>query len=379
MPIESTKPRKSRNSLGSPTNDLALLARATRAHRLPVDSHRRGVPEVFVRKAEPRPSPVFDTYWKFATERQAIFHARAAGYPGPWTPDPVLREYKFTNVYRAADRVSQYLIRNVIYAGGHDWVSTVLRVLLFKIFNKESTWELIESETGVVSAGNFSIQRIGHVLDNALNRGASVYSGAYIMPSGPKTLRQTRKHKMHLALLCDISDGPLAEALLAARSMQDAYKLLLAIPSFGPFLAFQFLIDLNYSSFLNFSEMEFVMPGPGARDGIRKCFYDLGDYGEADLIRWVTERQETEFAARGLSFQSLWGRPLQLIDCQNLFCEVDKYARAVHPDAKGVSGRTRIKQRFSARSDSVCPWFPPKWGLNERIATAYTPPGPSRE
>ena len=45
----------------------------------------------------------------------------------------------------------------------------------------------------------------------------------------------------------------------------------------------------------------------------------------------MAENQEDEFARRGIEFQTLWGRPLQLIDCQNLFCEVDKYARVYHP------------------------------------------------
>jgi hypothetical protein len=325
------------------------------------------VPDIIIRKNPPKPSPVFDTYWKFAAERQSIFHARAVGRPAPWTHDPVLKEYKFTNAYRASDRVSQYLIRNVIYVGNYDWKSALLRILLFKIFNKESTWELIEAQTGSVSAECFSTDRIGRVLDNALENGASIYSGAYIMPSGPREMRRSRKHRMHLALLSEIVSGHLPDHLLAARTMESAYNLLIAIPSFGPFLAFQFLIDLNYSHFLNFSEMDFVVPGPGARDGIRKCFHDIGDYSEAELIRWVTERQELEFSARGLKFESLWGRPLQLIDCQNLFCEVDKYSRVVHPDVKGVTHRTRIKQRFFPRHQKISAWFPPKWGLNAHI------------
>ena len=37
---------------------------------------------------------------------------------------------------------------------------------------------------------------------------------------------------------------------------------------------------------------------------------------------------------------------MQLIDCQNLFCEVDKYARHAHPEVRGISGRTRIKQSY---------------------------------
>ncbi len=106
-------------------------------------------------------------------------------------------------------------------------------------------------------------------------------------------------------------------------------------PGFGPFLAYQFTTDLNYSKYLTFEESEFVVPGPGARDGIRKCFDSIGDYDEADVIRWVTERQQTEFRSRGLKFESPWGRDLQLIDCQNLFCEVDKYARVAHPNVRG--------------------------------------------
>ena len=54
-----------------------------------------------------RPRKVFDTYWGFAAERQEIFFRRMAGAAPPWTADPILREFKFTNAYRASDRVSQ--------------------------------------------------------------------------------------------------------------------------------------------------------------------------------------------------------------------------------------------------------------------------------
>ena len=31
-------------------------------------------------------------------------------------------------------------------------------------------------------------------------------------------------------------------------------------------------------------------------------------------------------------FQKIGNRPLQLIDCQNIFCELDKYCRQALPD-----------------------------------------------
>jgi hypothetical protein len=61
------------------------------------------------------PTEVFDTCWRFAAERQMIFFRRLEGAAFPWTQDPILQRYKFTNAYRASDRVSQYLIKQVIY------------------------------------------------------------------------------------------------------------------------------------------------------------------------------------------------------------------------------------------------------------------------
>jgi hypothetical protein len=137
----------------------------------------------------------------------------------------------------------------------------------------------------------------------------------------------------------------------------------------GDFLAYQYIIDLNYGPLLNFSEMEFIVPGPGARRGIGKCFSDLGGLSEADIIRLVTEHQEEEFTHRGIKFEDLWGRPLQLIDCQNLFCEVDKYARVAFPGLQVAGGGKRIKQVYRTTSEPIEYWYPPKWGINEKIDT----------
>jgi hypothetical protein len=58
------------------------------------------------RRPLPRPR-IYDLYWYFASERQQMFQRRVAGEPAPRTDDPVLREFKFCNVFRAADRVSR--------------------------------------------------------------------------------------------------------------------------------------------------------------------------------------------------------------------------------------------------------------------------------
>lgn len=326
------------------------------------------VPVTFSRKVRPTPTKVFDTYWRFATERQRVFFARLDGAQGPWTKDPIIGHYKFTNTYRASDRVSQYLIKNVLYSKEWSLEDTVLRTLLFKIFNKIETWELLEQQFGEISSSTFNVEKFGVILERAMQFGGAIYSAAYIVPSGSgEKYKGVRKHLFHLQLLHSALANGLPKRLRECSSMEEAYKVLLNVDSFGKFLAYQFITDLNYSDHFNFSEMEFVVPGPGALDGIKKCFTSMGDYSEPEIIKLMAEEQEIHFHRLDCDFLSLWGRPLQLIDCQNIFCEVDKYARVAHPEISGLSGRTRIKQKFSPRSNMIGFWYPPKWGINRNL------------
>lgn len=306
-------------------------------------------------------TPVFNTYWRFAAQRQQVYESRLAGYPGPWTSDPVLRSHRFTNCFRAADRVSQFLIRDVAYAGSQQPDELVFRVMLFKLFNKIDTWQLLTRRLGFPTLDRFDVGLYGDVLDEAFAHGQRLYSGAYVVP--PPQFGADRKHRNHLRLLRHMLDTRLADQLTGAGTMREAFAVLKSYPAIGDFLGFQFLIDINYSTALDFDEMDFVVAGPGARDGIRKCFGPSSAGWERELIEYMAASQDEHFARLGLQFGGLFGRPLQLIDCQNLFCEVDKYARVIHPDAVGYSGRTRIKQKFRPLASAVSAWFPPKWRL----------------
>jgi hypothetical protein len=307
-----------------------------------------------------RTSPVFDTYWRFAVKRQDVFMKRVEGKPAPWTEDPVLATHRFTNVYRASDRVSQYLIRNVLYTGSAEPGEVFLRCLLFKIFNKIETWESLCAQVGTPALSTFDVVKYGSALETRSAQ-ASIYSAAYIMPSPP--FGHVRKHVNHLELVRHMIADRAWEQMIDAGSLEAAYNVLLAYPSLGPFLAFQFTIDLNYGPTMSYDEADFVVAGPGARDGIKKCFVETGGLSEAELIRAMAETASEHLERLGLRFRSLWGRPLQPIDCQNIFCEVDKYARVVHPEIAGLSGRTRIKQKYSPTAQPVPQWYPPKWGL----------------
>jgi thymidylate kinase len=348
----------------------AASAETSRQGTLPLHSDfaplPRQAPLVFAKLSPAIPSQVYDTYWRFAAKRQDVFFKRACHALPPWTDDPILSHFKFTNAYRASDRVSQFLIRNVIYSGDQQPDEVFFRTILFKLFNKIETWQLLERTLGPLTAATFDVHSFDNVLTTAMARKQAIYSAAYIMPSGGKH-GEPKKHLNHLMLLRNMLADSVPQRMTQMKRMRDVFELLLSYPMIGDFLAYQYATDLNYSVLTSFSEMAFVVPGPGARDGIRKCFKDLGGLNEADIIKMVADRQQVEFARLGIEFKSLWGRSLQLIDCQNLFCEVDKYARHAHPDIVGITGRTRIKQVFRSTPLQIEYWYPPKWGLNELI------------
>jgi len=316
-----------------------------------------------------KPTIVFDTYWRFAVERQAIFFRRLKGEPGPWTKDHILQKHKFTNVYRASDRVSQYLIKEVIYTGDQTPKEVFFRTILFKFFNRIETWELLKKEIGTPNHNEYSFDLYDRILTTAMQRGDKIYSAAYIMPSGGRFSTHKKKHRMHLDLLSNMISDCVYDKIAECKSMKDAFAILKRYPTIGDFLAYQYVIDINYSTITNFSENDFVVAGPGAKSGIGKCFGNPNGYSDADIIKIVTEEQNHEFKRLDLEFKSLWGRPLKLIDCQNLFCETDKYARIAHPEMTGGSKRSRIKQRFSPKIDRITYYYPPKWGINDIIPT----------
>ncbi|NGO54532.1 hypothetical protein G6N73_25965 [Mesorhizobium camelthorni] len=340
------------------------------------EEDRRSAPTIIVQRLSPlKVTAAYESYWRFAAERQHIFFKRAKRTPQPWTRNSVLSTYKFTNAYRASDRVSQYLIRNVIYRDDLPSSNAELffRIILFKLFNKIETWRLLEAELGSVLYLDYNFERYCDVLRRAMQRGETIYSAAYIMPPGSSAFGFPSKHQNHLRLLEKMMKDQLPEKLGETSSMQSAFELFRDYPTIGDFLAYQFTTDINYSTITNFSEMDFVVPGPGARDGLRKCFVDFGGLSEPELIRFVADKQEQEFERLGINFPSLWGRRLQLIDCQNLFCEIDKFSRVAHPEIAGRTGRTRIKQKFSQTIGPIEFFYPPKWGLNERIQAGAFP------
>lgn len=309
---------------------------------------------------------VYNLYWQFAAERQNIFFKKIDGKPPPYSKDPIFNTYKFCNAYRASDRASQYLIKNVIYK--HKSLSekdVLFRVFLFRLFNKIDTYNLLESRLGVIKLRNFNRRKYSDLLNTIRSQGKPIYGSAYILCAN-KVFGFEKKHDNHLALLEKVFiKSKKFKTLLDSRSLKQLFFNLKSLPLIGDFMAYQLAIDFSYSEVFNFNENNFTVAGPGALRGINKCFINIKNIGSAYVINYMVDNQDREFKRLGIEFKDLWGRKLHAIDCQNLFCEVDKYTRVRYPKLK--SSRVQIKFKYKPLNEEISYFYPPKWGINSKI------------
>ena len=304
----------------------------------------------------------YNTFWYFAYERQNILYNKIQGKE-VLTEDEILATYKFCNAYRILDRVSQYLLKNVIYnSRKYSSKDMIYRIILFKIFNKEETWEYLQAKLGDLTLEKFSFENMDTLLQEYRKSGNKIYNDAYISCAN-KAFGYDLKHQNHLALIDKMfNEDKINEKIVNASSFEDVFNILRSYPLIGDFMAYQLATDINYSEVIDFPESSFTIPGPGAIRGIHKCFENTEGMSYSDIIRYMYENQEKEFKRLGLDFKYLKNRKLQLIDIQNLFCETDKYLREKMPELK--TNRVKIKKKYTAKKGKIEYVFPPKWNMS---------------
>ncbi len=313
---------------------------------------------------------VFSYYFYFMQERMKIFWNKYYGENKNIVNDEILSTYKFTNVYRACDRISQYLIKNIIYNDCEEKLKEedlLLQIIVFKIFNKIETWEYLKNNFGPIKVSNFDIEKIDRIL-TSLKKNSPIFNNAYMMTGTHSRYNHLQyKHQKWLTMVKEeLIRNKLLVRILNAKTLSEVYFLLRNCSFIGDFLAFQYAIDLNYSPFINFNENSFVKAGIGAIRGIKKCFKSLNNSTYEEAIIFTYENFDDLQRKYGfIEFQNLFGRDPSLIDIQNCFCETDKYLRARLPEL--LIDNIRIKQKYKVSDKPIDYFFPPKWEINMKM------------
>ncbi|PAV19054.1 hypothetical protein PNOK_0589800 [Pyrrhoderma noxium] len=284
-----------------------------------------------------RVKPAFDIFWKYTSERHALEERRRRGESEPWTEDELLRRYRFCSVFRVADRGCQFLITEVIEKGPQEDIEILFRVLLYSTFVRIETYEYIQKRLG----GPPEWRRYEHevyveILEGCVRENGVLVTSAF--QRFPPKLGQEGAHKNHLVLLEAMMGGPgggdgdgdgdgddrclLLEKIRGARYLVDVFDVISTFPGSGDFVAFQLLVNLTYTTLVNFNENDFVKAGKGAVFGLKKCFSLEGD------------REEFEGNGNGNRKEK---RKMTLVDIEHTLCEVHKYTELL----EGKKGHPR--------------------------------------
>lgn len=266
-------------------------------------------------------------YW--ISEREKIRIAKEANKPKPWTDDEILSSYRFCNVRRMDDRVSQWLFHNW-YTPYKDHHNIVLAVVMARLFNNPQTLE---------HAGFPKVWR-PKALFNMLafyRQENKLFNAAYIVSTNGIEMDK-------LEYIINKVLWPLAGYKCHFHnSMEQEWKALHMFNGIGSFIGGQIVADLRWAVTGQWSDKHTWAPmGPGSKRGMNRLLgRDIKtpikqDYF-CELLQDVYDRVKDDLPQIG--------KRLELIDIQSCLCEYDKMERTL------FEGR-RPKQLYDGKGEA---------------------------
>ncbi len=268
----------------------------------------------------------------FMEARHTIYMRRAVGAPPPWTEDEILRTYRFCNVYRELDSVTQWIANNWRNSNQDDpnlWFA----MCVARLFNLPQTLAEIK-----YPGRKWNPERVRRVLKERRERGDNVFNAAYIVSTNGRAmdkidyvidcvLNPMWEQRKDVGTWCNVS---LKSPLYNIPTLQDVHARLTKFQGMGSFMAGQVVADLKYALGLSNAPdwWTWAASGPGSRRGLNRVVRRGVDLGWREpewlanlqaLQTWINARWPyANFAEEGA---------IHAQDLQNCLCEFDKYQR----------------------------------------------------
>jgi alpha-glutamyl/putrescinyl thymine pyrophosphorylase clade 1 len=300
-------------------------------------------------------------FFAFCRERHQIYLRRQAGDPWPWTRDPILQRYKFTNVFRELDRTTVWFREHVRDRMRAD-PAVLLATVVFRWFCRQEIGEVIFNSrllpiSGVdmspwsvfLRDGDVSDMRV--VIKSAFLKGPYV-TGAYMLrsPTGMSKLdgmlslcegfwRCSNWREVGACMLPNSRHLEYFPPFGGPVSMQSFTRWLQEFPGMGPFLAYEVACDLQYTDLLNLAPdvATWANVGPGAGDGLNRLRDVVNERPRKPKHKWRTPIPESlalEMMRELLSYSQseyYWPQSWRSWDMRTVehsLCEFSKYERA---------------------------------------------------
>lgn len=269
----------------------------------------------------------FERLLHWCRERESIRLKKDGGEPAPWTADPILRAYRFTNVRRMDDRVSRWLLDNW-YAPYRDHPNVLWAVALARFVNLPAV--LGQTVNVLFSSGDFyggkpNWEAVVKIL-KACRKYGPVFNAAYIVRGGglgsdkvEETVRTVSALSPREILGADVSGRRYMEPVHAA--LQRCY-------GFGSFMAGQVVADLRWAVTGDWADRHVWAPlGPGSKKGLNRV---LGLAPDTPMPPALFQEEFGRFRERLMTrLPPKVSNRLEAMDVQNCCCEFDKFERAL--------------------------------------------------
>jgi 5-hmdU DNA kinase, helical domain len=283
-----------------------------------------------------------ERFLDFIFERENIRRRRAKGKPWPWTKNPILREWSFTNIHREHDRVTRSIAKHWREPHADD-PNLFLAMVIARFVNQPSTL----AQIGYPTPWDERRERFLTVMARAKARGEKVYrSDAYMIHAD----NSGKYSDVPTYQATEVFD-PLWKARARARpragdTLHSYFDRLKQFHGMGGgFMPAQFIADLKYVEPLKSAPdwWSFAASGPGSRRGLNRILdrpvdskWDEGEWHEAlELLRVATRDDLKELDIR-----------LCAQDLQNCLCEWDKFERV-------RLGEGKPKRRYRAPAETL--------------------------
>jgi hypothetical protein len=251
-------------------------------------------------------------------ERHSINQKKLAGKPKPWTKDPILQSYRFCNVHREDDKVTQWIRIN--WREPHDADQNLwFAMYAARIFNNPVTLANVGYPVPWIARRHATIKRYAEV------RGGAVFNGAY------RVVSAARKGPT-ASVYCDILNDVWAVRSKCPKpgaSLHDLHRWLVQREGLGSFLAAQVVADVKYqTAWRTAPDWEtFAAPGPGSLRGLNRVFgFHTSAPWDGGALGWHTNLLLLKKEIDPLAIKA-GIPPIHAQDLQNCLCEFDKYER----------------------------------------------------
>ena len=275
------------------------------------------------------------TYWIEERERIRYLKEDLKQDP-PWTEDPILKEFKFCQVFREDDRTTRWF-RTHMREPLRNSPDVFMATIAFRFFN------LIETGRTLLD-NNLHIEWDRPKAIEEIKKNPKWITGAYIVKS-PNRMDKVTGVTECVSHLWDDREN-IIKQLESFTTLEEAWRFLMQYPYIGPFVSYEMVTDLRHTYLLeNATDIcSWGNPGPGAMRGLNRltgrplefCKRSWDWHSEMlDLYDWCSQKLDL----------SKLNYPFEMREVEGGLCEFDKYSRIL----KG-QGRTRSVYNYSERN-----------------------------